>query len=93
MVAKSENNDTEPANIEEKGTSKKEKLKSEANELVEYSPDELQDVNKDVLNAEITELEGKKILFYIHPLPLVTNAWFTFIRGNRESEAKFECPR
>jgi structural maintenance of chromosome 4 len=42
--------DTEP---------KKEKSKIETNELVEYSPDELQEVNKDILNAEITQLEGE----------------------------------
>lgn len=33
--------------------------KAEPTELVEYSPDELQDVNKDILNAEITQLEGE----------------------------------
>ncbi|KAK4685041.1 structural maintenance of chromosome 4, partial [Tremellales sp. Uapishka_1] len=33
------------------------KPKANPNELVEYSPDELQDLNKDFLNAEITQLE------------------------------------
>jgi structural maintenance of chromosome 4 len=33
--------------------------KAEPTELVEYSPDELQGVNKDILNAEITQLEGQ----------------------------------
>ena len=28
-------------------------------ELVEYSPDELSAVDKDMLNAEITQLEGE----------------------------------
>ncbi|KAJ9102655.1 hypothetical protein QFC19_004764 [Naganishia cerealis] len=51
------NDGTEPALVEEKAPSRKENVKSEPNELVEYSPDELQDVNKDVLNAEITQLE------------------------------------
>lgn len=33
--------------------------KAETTELVEYTPDELQEVNKDILNAEITQLEGE----------------------------------
>ncbi len=35
------------------------KSKANSHELVEYSPDELEDVNKELLNAEITQLEGK----------------------------------
>lgn len=43
----------------EDGEPIKPKAKAESTELVEYSPDELQDVNKDILNAEITQLEGE----------------------------------
>jgi len=32
--------------------------KRNKNELVEYSPDELRSVDKEMLNAEITQLEG-----------------------------------
>lgn len=39
--------------------SKIEKAKAETTELVGYTPDELQEVNKDILNAEITQLEGE----------------------------------
>ena len=33
-------------------------------ELVEYRPDELQSVDKEMLNAEITQLEGASLLFF-----------------------------
>lgn len=36
--------------------------KGDSMELVEYSPDELAAVDKDMLNAEITQLEGKSAL-------------------------------
>lgn len=39
------------------GESKK-KRKNDSMELVEYSPDELRSVDKEMLNAEITQLEG-----------------------------------
>lgn len=35
------------------------KRKNEPTELVEYSPDELRAVDKEMLNAEITQLEGE----------------------------------
>ncbi|KAJ9119749.1 hypothetical protein QFC22_003459 [Naganishia vaughanmartiniae] len=73
-----ENDDTEPTSVEEKAAPKMEKVKSEPNELGEYSPDELQDVNKDVLNAEITQLEGKTQLFFVTS-PLATNARFAVL--------------
>lgn len=52
--------DGEPAAVEgEDNAPKKVAAKAESTELVEYSPDELQDVNKDILNADITQLEGE----------------------------------
>ena len=41
----------------------KQKKRKESNELVEYSPDELRAVDKEMLNAEITQLEGKLLSF------------------------------
>ncbi|RSH93703.1 hypothetical protein EHS25_006350 [Saitozyma podzolica] len=40
------------------------KRKNEPTELVEYSPDELRAVDKEMLNAEITQLEGEFCLSY-----------------------------
>jgi len=39
------------------------KSKNDSFELVEYSPDELRSVDKEMLNAEITQLEGRSELF------------------------------
>ena len=39
-------------------TAKPKKRSADSMELVEYSPDELQTVDKELLNAEITQLEG-----------------------------------
>lgn len=39
--------------------SKRRRRKNETFELVEYSSDELAGVDKEMLNAEITQLEGK----------------------------------
>jgi len=45
---------------EQKGkTAKAVSLKEDSFQLVEHSPDELEAVNRDVLNAEITQLEGR----------------------------------
>lgn len=38
---------------------KSKKVRNDNLELVEYSPDELREVNKDVLNGEISVLEGE----------------------------------
>lgn len=38
---------------------KKRKRRAESDELVEFSEDELQEVNVQYLNAEITQLEGE----------------------------------
>ncbi|KAL7424908.1 Structural maintenance of chromosomes protein 4 [Cryptotrichosporon argae] len=43
--------------VEEAAEEPKKKAKHDSLELVEYSPDELQDVDKDILNGEITQLE------------------------------------
>jgi hypothetical protein len=40
-------------------TSKTLSPKEDSFQLVEHSPDELEAVNRDVLNAEITQLEGR----------------------------------
>jgi structural maintenance of chromosome 4 len=36
-------------------------VKEDSFQLVEHSPDELEAVNRDVLNAEITQLEGRPV--------------------------------
>lgn len=41
------------------GKPKRKRRKAETFELVEYSPDELATVDKELLNAEITQLEGR----------------------------------
>ena len=47
--------DQEPKAKSSKSTS----FKEDSFQLVEHSPDELEAVNRDVLNAEITQLEGR----------------------------------
>lgn len=50
--------EVEPVEGEANEEAPKKKRKAESMEMVEYSPDELQSVDREMLNAEITQLEG-----------------------------------
>jgi len=49
----------EDADAEARPKAAKKKSGKTSMELVEYSPDELRDVDKEMLSAEITQLEGR----------------------------------
>jgi len=72
---------------EQKGkTARAVSLKEDSFQLVEHSPDELEAVNRDVLNAEITQLEGRSTLWDRKDSGQVLIAPKS-LRGSRSDEA------
>jgi structural maintenance of chromosome 4 len=72
---------------EEQPAAAQKKRKNDSMELVEYSPDELQSVDKEMLNAEITQLEGESIDRQT-PDPKLTNG----CRGDRQGQTQSQRP-
>lgn len=85
----------EPASSEQPAKKSSSKKRTESTELEMYSPDELRGVDKEVLNAEISQLEGQSAfsLIYLSWRYRSPGVWLTRLRrGHSTYEAQPERP-